>query len=582
MRRARLRWLGLTALIALALGGVFVGAASTAGPGGWDHIGTNGAGGTSLNLTVNALNADAPGQLLVGGVFTDAGGDPAADFIASWNGSRWSAVNLATELLPPGGVYAIENAGGKIYAGGNFTDGGGPKPDYLAVWTGTTWSPFCNGPQGLPAIGGNVKALQAIGGTLYVGGEFQNPVGILNGDYLLACDLSSGAASSTFTNQNQAFSGPVYALADSNGVLYAGGGFSITNDQTVRYVSYFAGGVWHPMGTGAAGCTCAVNDFVRSLVAVGPDVYVGTDFKNVAGIAQADHVARWNGTAWSALGADTSGADGWFTGTTSINALTSHGAQIYAAGSFQNANGESTADVVAAFDGSSWHPVGSSGAGEGPLNAQANALTVFGNQLIAGGSFTVAGGDTLARSVASFALAQVTPQPTPTVTPSATPVATPVATPTPMPQPTPTPTPTPDITKPRITSLRLSSTTFKAATSGPPFRAAAVRVGAFVSFTLSEPGSVRFTIDRSTTGRTMKGRCVKTASSNRGKPSCKRWVVVKGSFVVPGKKGANRIELRGRLNGKTLTPGSYRLNARETDRGANRSAIKRTAFRIVR
>jgi hypothetical protein len=57
---------------------------------------------------------------------------------------------------------------------------------------------------------------------------------------------------------------------------------------------------------------------------------------------------------------------------------------------------------------------------------------------------------------------------------------------------------------------------------------------------------------------------------------------VKGSFVVAGKKGANRIELRGRLSGHALKPGSYRLNARETDRAANRSRVKRTPFRVVR
>ena len=57
---------------------------------------------------------------------------------------------------------------------------------------------------------------------------------------------------------------------------------------------------------------------------------------------------------------------------------------------------------------------------------------------------------------------------------------------------------------------------------------------------------------------------------------------MKGSFTVTGKKGANRIELRGRIGGRTLAPGSYRLNARETDPAANRSPTKRTAFRIVR
>ena len=151
-----------------------------------------------------------------------------------------------------------------------------------------------------------------------------------------------------------------------------------------------------------------------------------------------------------------------------------------------------------------------------------------------------------------------------------------------MPQPTPTPTPTPDVTPPKITSLRLSQASFKAAPTGAPFRAAAVRVGTTLSFTLSEPGSVRFTIDRSTTGRIVSRRCVKRTTSNRSRRSCKRWVAVKGSFTVKGKRGVNRIELRGRIGGRTLAPGAYRLNARETDLASNRSSTRRTAFKIVR
>ena len=166
-------------LVALALGGAFVGQAVTAGPGGWDHLGDAGTPGSeSLNGNVNVLNGDAPGVLLVGGEFTDAGGNAAADRIASWNGSAWSPVGSASDQLN-GGVFAIAYANGKIYAGGTFTNAGGdPNADFLAVWNGQTWAPFCN-----PAVprhrpfGGNVKALQVIGSTLYVGGEFQNGAG---------------------------------------------------------------------------------------------------------------------------------------------------------------------------------------------------------------------------------------------------------------------------------------------------------------------------------------------------------------------------------------------------------------------
>lgn len=587
-------------LVALALGGTFVGQGSSApGPGGWEHVGDGGTPGTkSLNGNVNAISGDVPGVLVVGGEFTDAGGNPAADKIASWNGSAWSPVGSASGELN-GGVFAIAYANGKLYAGGSFTNAGGdPNADFLAVWDGHAWAPFCNpAAAGQPSFGGNVKALQVVGSTLYVGGEFQNGAGIASADYLVACDLGTGAASSTLADPAQAFSGPVQALTlDSGGLLYAGGRFlDLAGVAAADNVAYRdANGGWHAMGSGAGACQCAIDGFVRSLTANGTDVYVGTDVKDVAGIAQADNVARWTGSQWHALGSSATGADGWFPASTFIYALTTFDAKLFAAGSFQNAAADPTADNVAFYDGGAWHPLGSDGAGNGPWSGEGHALAVFDRlaaastprALFAGGSFTSAGGDSQANRIASFSLAAITPVPTPTPTPGATPVPTPVATPTPMPQPTPTPTatptPTPDTTAPAITALRLSRTTFRAAPSGGPFRAARAAVGTIVSFTLSEPGSVRFTIDRSAAGRGVKGRCVKPSSANRSRPRCTRWAAVKGSFSVTGKLGVNRIELRGRIGGRTLAPGRYRLNARETDRAANRSATKRTAFTIVR
>ena len=51
---------------------------------------------------------------------------------------------LATAQIANGGVSAIAVAGGKVYAGGSFTNAGGDaNADFLAVWDGTSWKPFC-------------------------------------------------------------------------------------------------------------------------------------------------------------------------------------------------------------------------------------------------------------------------------------------------------------------------------------------------------------------------------------------------------------------------------------------------------
>jgi hypothetical protein len=421
--------------------------ASAAGPGGWDHLGDAGTPGSdALNGPVRALHVNQ-GLLYVGGDFTGAGADANANRIAKWNGSSWSALSsLGTPAtqIDNGGVSAIAVSAGKVYAGGTFQNAGGKADaDFLAVWDGVSWAPFCNVTG--PAFDGNVNALQIIGSTLYVGGSFHNAAGIASADYLVACSLTAGAPSTTIAGADltDPFSGSVYAFtADGNGTLYAGGGFINLEDiPEADNIAYRDGTGWHAMGAG-------VDTFVRGLAAAGTDVYVGTDAKNVAGIPQADNVVKWNGSAWSAMGASTAGDTGWFPTTASINGLTTFGANVFATGSFLDANGDARADNIAFFDGTAWHPTGSDGAGNGPWNGTGLAVSIFNQRLYAGGSFTSAGGDAQAHSVTSFPLSQIIAVPTPTPTPSPGPMPTPTVTAGPAAVPTPTPTPTPDTTPP--------------------------------------------------------------------------------------------------------------------------------------
>lgn len=294
-----------------------------------------------------------------------------------------------------------------MYAGGTFQDAGGnASADFLAVWDGVSWQPACTSPT-RPAFTGNVDALQIVGNTLYVGGEFQDGAEIPTADYLLACDLSTGTSFSVLPIDGT-FTGPIYALtADGAGTLYAGGNFAnLALLPAADYVAAYAGGSWRAMGTGAGPTGGAVTGIVRSLSAAGASVYVGTDALDVAGIAQADHVARWDASslAWSAMGANKAATNGWFPTTSFIYALGVSGPLVFAGGSFLDANGTKAADMVAYFDGTAWRPIGSDGSGGGPLPAEVHALTVFAKDLYAGGNFLSAGGDSLARDLASYAL----------------------------------------------------------------------------------------------------------------------------------------------------------------------------------
>ena len=302
-----------------------------------------------------------------------------------WNGIELATVSARRRSVTAS-VFAIEPYGAKIYAGGNFVNAGGKAAaDYLAVFDGISWKPFCNSTRGpaFDSAGLQVRALQVVGSTLYVGGTFQNANGDKRADYLIACDLATGAPRPTVDTDGD-FTGAVYALAaTSDGTLYAGGTFTNLDRLTTAdgVAAYTPDGGWQGLGASPIG------GIVRGLHAKGTDLYISSDGLNIGGIAQADHLVKWDGSGYTAVGSNTAGTNGYFPSTTYINALTSSWPLLFAAGSWQNADGQPTADVIAYFDGTCWRPLART-APERPWVGDTQALAVFNGQLYAGGALT--------------------------------------------------------------------------------------------------------------------------------------------------------------------------------------------------
>jgi hypothetical protein len=105
-----------------------------------------------------------------------------------------------------------------------------------------------------------------------------------------------------------------------------------------------------------------------------------------------------------------------------------------------------------------------------------------------------------------------------------------------------------------LISLRLSPRAFRAARRGPSI---SPRVGARVTYALASPARVRFAVQRAVRGKYRR---------------------VPGAFAHRGSSGTNSFRFSGRVRGRRLRPGRYRLVA--TIPGA--AASKRIGFRIVR
>ncbi len=82
--------------------------------------------GSGVDNTVNAL-AVAGGSLYAGGTFTTAGGG-AANSIAQWDGTAWSALGSGVNNT----VGALAVADGRLYVGGGFSTAGGRFSPYAA------------------------------------------------------------------------------------------------------------------------------------------------------------------------------------------------------------------------------------------------------------------------------------------------------------------------------------------------------------------------------------------------------------------------------------------------------------------
>ncbi|MFG0282988.1 MAG: hypothetical protein ACF8R7_01075 [Phycisphaerales bacterium JB039] len=256
---------------------------------------------------------------------------------------RWSRqfVRVSMEQSQIRVLLAGDIGGGeRLWIGGDFTAVDEFPAAPVIEWDGETW-------RALPGLVGTVHALaifdDGAGPALYAGGAFGPPSGVARWTGAGWVALEGGGVA-----------GVVSALTvwdDGAGpALYAGGEFASAGGSAARNLARWDGTAWAALGDGVDGPAHALRGFDG-----GDDkLYIGGAFS--AGSA---NVTRWDGGGFEAVGA---GADG------PVHALEvfddGTGARMFAGGSFT-----APGSYLASWDGSAWRA-------EAPLSHPVEGLCV--------------------------------------------------------------------------------------------------------------------------------------------------------------------------------------------------------------
>jgi hypothetical protein len=328
-------------------------------------------------------------------------------WVRKWDGSSWSVVGGG--FLPSSSTYPAfiddlevfdDGNGPSLYAAGHFQTAGGTAVKGLARWDGQAWSPVGGGVTGscssYPTIydlrvhdDGTGPALYAAGNLLEMGGVPAHGVAKWNGSTW--SPLGTGIGSSCGCC-------PVLSLGvfdDGTGpMLYAGGIFIEAGGVPAEHIAKWDSQSWSAVGsgiTGYGGTFTTVDSMVTHDDGTGLALYVGGNFL-FAGGQPADHVARWNGTAWSQVGAGISVVAGG--GIAELATFDPGGnPALYAGGGFGGYSGSTNLGRIAKWNGSEWLPLANSvRRTDGPSRvlALAGYDDGTGPLLYVGGDFTLA------------------------------------------------------------------------------------------------------------------------------------------------------------------------------------------------
>ncbi len=328
------------------------------------------------------------GEIVAGGVTTQADGVELG-LVARWDGQHWSTFGSGIHgfIVRDFAIYQ-----GELVAAGQFDVAGGQSIHSIARWNGAQWQPLGGGLAlsfGSPAT---VFALEVYQNELYATGQFDRA------DNNVVVSNIARWNGTQWSSVGTGIDGDGYALkAGADGKLYAGGLFLNAGNVAANSIAAWDGTSWSQVGSGSGGGF--VGGTVRALEWHASKLWAGGYF-DIPGGAVQEKLASLNGSTWQAEGNLPDSSNGL-----SVYALQSLGADLYVGGNIVSVDGIAI-DRIARKTGTQWSSIG--GVRGASTATVVLALGVHGGDLIVGGNFSNAatsflpGGPIVSNSIASF------------------------------------------------------------------------------------------------------------------------------------------------------------------------------------
>ena len=302
---------------------------------------------------------------------------------------------------------------GEVYFGGLFRNAIDSTGDYIIKYNPETgeFSSLGNDGNEDGALKAGDKGTNGSGifsmvfdsaGNLYVTGDFVINETIYDVAKWDGTSWSALGVGDEFISVTTEYKGRSIAIDSQENIYVAGAFYNIGGDPNADGIAKWDGTSWSSIGDIEVGCDESWDWCLRA-VAIGKNdaVYVGTNGTgNLFGIAEADDIAKWNGSEWVALGSNGDG-DGALSDYVYQIAVDTSGEEdiVYVTYNGDYLTDETEVGRFIKWDGSQWSQVGPVQINNGPTRAL--AITSNGGVLV-GGWFDEIVGNTKAKKLAYF------------------------------------------------------------------------------------------------------------------------------------------------------------------------------------